>query len=614
MYSRRTLFAGEKELTLMKKTLAAILIWILLFSLLPAAEASGADFTLKVPGGNASAFLAEIDDAIALKVDLYLNGVSDSKLLTALSFELGFDPEQLEYVTDSQSLGGSSLYAVNASGQNVGTRTLLINANNSGNGRIGVFFATDYGCRIKDGMPLISFYFRIDREAATGTELTVSIDGDIEAESVKRSDQTGYGTYTRRSVSTDISAYVIDDAMPRITEHPTAARAALGKTATFRVVAVGAAGYQWEYSKNNGTSWVKWSGKTNDSLTVKASETNNGCMYRCIVTFAIGKQVSKAARLTTTNSKPTMLMQPKNVSAALGKEVTFKIAAGGAGLHYQWEYSKNNGESWTVWNGREKASVSVTASNTNNGCLYRCTVSNAYGSVVSEPARLTASNAKPMLLCSPTDAAADMGKCATFTAVAGGTGLQYQWEYSRNNGDSWVKWSGKTNTSITVKGSSTNNGCLYRCRITNSYGSVVSAAARLTVSGAAPMIAEQPENVTVSVGDTAEFRILAVGTELQYRWQYSSDNGKTWVYCKSAGYDKTAFAFTAAGNFNGRQYRCIVENEAGSATSDAALLNIMRSKDLPESFFRSIGIGMKGDMASWRIEKTGIRIPFRSRE
>ncbi len=359
-----------------------------------------------------------------------------------------------------------------------------------------------------------------------------------------------------------------------ITTQPKNKTVAVGKSVKFTVAASAEdVTYQWEYSKNNGASWTKWSGKTSAALSVKGSETNNGCLYRCMVTKDGESVTSDAARLTVSGVKPNILTQPKAATVAVGKSVTFKVAAWGVGLTYQWQYSKNNGASWTNWSGKTNASLKVTASATNNGCLYRCVVKNSYGSVTSANARLTVSDVKPAILTQPSSTTIAVGHSGTIKVVAAGSGLTYQWQYSKNNGASWTNWSGKTSASLKITASATNNGCLYRCVVKNTKGSVTTAQARLTVSGAKPNILTQPANQTVAAGGMATFKVTAWGENLTYQWQWSKD-GKTWKNCTSNGYNTATFSFRSAASLSGRQYRCVVKNAAGSVNSTAALFKI----------------------------------------
>src|SRR6185369_159173 len=90
-----------------------------------------------------------------------------------------------------------------------------------------------------------------------------------------------------------------------------------------------------------------------------------------------------------------------------------------------------------------------------------------------------------------------------------------------------------------------------------------------TPSGAtAPTITTAPANQTVTVGQTATFTVVATGTApLSYQWQKGTANisGAT-----SSTYTTPA---TTASDDNS-QFRVIVTNSAGSATSSAATLTV----------------------------------------
>ena len=179
-------------------------------------------------------------------------------------------------------------------------------------------------------------------------------------------------------------------------------------------------------------------------------------------------------------SSPAILQQPESTSVVLGETATFTVVASGDNLSYQWQYQKVGDADWTPWTGKTSASLSVKASSTNNGCMYRCVVSNADGSVISAPATLTVITA-PVITTHPESTSVMLGEAATFTVVASGESLGYQWQYKREGDADWTAWAGKTSASLSVKASSTNNGCMYRCVVSNAAGSVISDAATLTV-------------------------------------------------------------------------------------------------------------------------------------
>ena len=195
----------------MKKTTAAVLAAILLLAVLPTALAEEPDYTVVIPGGETSAYMTELDDGPALRVDVYLDGITDDKLLTALSFDLGFETDKLDYATDSQTMGKSPIYAVDAKGRDVGERKLLISTRNTPEGRLRFVLSSDYGCRIKDGEPLVSLYFYVAAGQETGTTLSFTLGGEIEAQSVRMQDQTGDADYVQRTVGSDMTPYTLSE-------------------------------------------------------------------------------------------------------------------------------------------------------------------------------------------------------------------------------------------------------------------------------------------------------------------------------------------------------------------------------------------------------------------
>ena len=272
---------------------------------------------------------------------------------------------------------------------------------------------------------------------------------------------------------------------------------------------------------------------------------------------------------------PTVTTQPKSVTVANGKTATFKIAASGASS-YQWQYSANNGKTWKTYKGKTSATLKVTASSKNNGNLYRCVVKSGSSSATTKSARLTVSGIKPRILTQPAAKKVASGKTATFKVVAGGTKKTYQWQYSKDNGVTWKTYKGKTSATLKVKGTVKTNGTMYRCVVKNGKGSVKSKGALLTVSGVKPAIITQPVKKKAAVGTKATFKVVAAGTGLKYKWQYSTDGGKTWTTCTETGYNKATFSFKTKRGMDGRLYRCVVKNGQGSVKSASVKLTVPR--------------------------------------
>ena len=70
---------------------------------------------------------------------------------------------------------------------------------------------------------------------------------------------------------------------------------------------------------------------------------------------------------------------------------------------------------------------------------------------------------------------------ATFTVVANGSDLTYQWQRAGVNLNDSAKYSGVTTASLIVMNVMETDEAMFRCIVTNAVGSVPSSDAQLTV-------------------------------------------------------------------------------------------------------------------------------------
>ena len=105
------------------------------------------------------------------------------------------------------------------------------------------------------------------------------------------------------------------------------------------------------------------------------------------------------------------------------------------------------------------------------------------------------------------------GTNATFTVIANGTALTYQW---RKDG---VDILGATNSSYTINNINAGNAGIYTVRVHGNCGAdVISNPAALTVNPATAIIT-QPQPVTQCAGTNATFTVVANGTTITYQWR-----------------------------------------------------------------------------------------------
>ncbi len=120
----------------------------------------------------------------------------------------------------------------------------------------------------------------------------------------------------------------------------------------------------------------------------------------------------------------------------------------------------------------------------------------------------------PQIVTPPASKTVTNGDPVTLTVTATGTDLRYQWQLEGS------ALSGATNPALTILSAQTNNAGVYRVRITNEVGNVLSPPATLTVLVPATILT-QPQNLDVAAGQTAMLSVVAFGTEpLAYQWQF----------------------------------------------------------------------------------------------
>lgn len=171
----------------------------------------------------------------------------------------------------------------------------------------------------------------------------------------------------------------------------------------------------------------------------------------------------------------------------------------------------------------------------------------------------------PTITAHPSNQTVTEGQSASFTVSATGSGtLLYQWQEDTG---SWGNLSGETSSTLSFTPAAlSDNGRVFRCVVTDDFGSENSTSATLTVNPL-PVITSHPEPATVVEGGEASFSVSATGTgTLSYQWRKDSSNigGAT-----SSTYNIDPVALSDAGD-----YDCVVADDYGSVASNAATLTV----------------------------------------
>jgi len=192
-------------------------------------------------------------------------------------------------------------------------------------------------------------------------------------------------------------------------------------------------------------------------------------------------------------------------------------------------------------------------------------------------------SATPVSISSqPADQTVTAGNAASFTVVASGDGLAYKWQSSTNGGSTWVDSSGATAPTLTLSTTTlAMTGTKYRVVVSGTANSVTSSVVTLTVVGAvtAPVITSNVSSTSAVTGTAANFAVTATGTSLAYQWQ-SSPDGIVWADIVGATAPSYSLVSASLAD-NGRAYRVVVSNSAGSVTSSMAILTVTAAAAAP---------------------------------
>jgi Immunoglobulin domain len=216
-------------------------------------------------------------------------------------------------------------------------------------------------------------------------------------------------------------------------------------------------------------------------------------VFVILTSFALSGCSGMASSNGTPNTSGTaaaasITTQPANQTVTAGQPATFAVvAAGTAPFTYQWQKNGAN-----IANATSASYTTPATTSADNGARFDVVVSNTTGTATSAVATLTvnAATSAPTITTQPANETVTAGQAATFSVVANGLpSPTYQW---RKNGASI---SGATSTSyVTSATVLADGGAMFDVVVSNSAGSVMSAAATLTVNS----VTASPSNVDVT--------------------------------------------------------------------------------------------------------------------
>ena len=322
------------------------------------------------------------------------------------------------------------------------------------------------------------------------------------------------------------AATLIVNEAPVVTLDPTDETICAGEDITFTAMASGQPTPEitWEINRNDGNGWVDYEQNADETLELEdVPAAWDGFQFRAMFVNVCGEDISEPAVLTVW-TEPIVTMQPQDMLVCEPNDVTFTAAASGTPTPtVQWQVSDDQGNNWNDILGATMTDYTFTPTIADDGNWYRAIFTNACGVATTDAAELDY-YLLPFITQQPTAPAEGIctGEDWTFTVVAGGTEISYQW---RKDG---VNIPGATSDSYTLSNIAVSDAGTYDVVITNVCQSITSDGAVLIVN-TPPAITQQPVGDEICEGEDYTFTVVATGTGLMYQWQKYDDNNDIWV-------------------------------------------------------------------------------------
>ncbi len=336
------------------------------------------------------------------------------------------------------------------------------------------------------------------------------------------------GTYSPVATSTNVSLTV--NTAPSITTEPVDQLVFAGVSAIFSVTATGSGlTYQWRKGTTNVSNGGNISGATTATLTIgSVTIADIATDYNVVISgTCLPNDTSVNVSLDINlNIPPAIITQPADQVTCSGNSVNFSVTATGAGLSYQWRKGTANLSNGGNISGATSATLTINPATVSDVASdYNVVINGTFSPAVTSINVSLTVNTAPKITAGPVNQAVCGGNSASFSVIATGTALTYQWKKGTADLADGGNISGATSATLTI-------GSVTLSDVASDYHVVVSgtclpiatsANVSLTLS-IAPRIVTQPITQMATNKGTISISVVATGTGLSYQWRKGTVN------------------------------------------------------------------------------------------
>lgn len=313
-----------------------------------------------------------------------------------------------------------------------------------------------------------------------------------------------------------------------------------GQTGTRRV-------FSWD-----GTVWSEL-GPSPDGPVLAFEPFTDGLLALGDFTQAGGRVADNVARILVGSVPPVIDTPPTDTAVCAGQPLRLTVAASGSDpISYQWRKGTTNID------GATSAALDIAAAAAGDAGSYDCVITNPCGSVTTTPVNVTI-NAGPAISTQPGEQSVCNAAAASFTVVATGDNLTYQWRKDTND------ITGATLATLNIASATATDAGSYDCVVTNSCGSVTTNAVTLSV-GTGVTIDTQPSAISGCLSSDASLTVAASGAGLTYQWRKGGQN--------VTGATSATLSFASLATTDAGSYDCVITSPCSSATTNAVEVTV----------------------------------------
>lgn len=274
----------------------------------------------------------------------------------------------------------------------------------------------------------------------------------------------------------------------------------------------------------------------------------------------------------------SILVQPESVYAKSGETITFTVEAMGVDT-YQW-YEVRNGALYvlndgTKYTGTGTNSLSFEMTSGDDKKKFQCVLKDKYDNTtytLAVSSYLMVLNITQQPVSTKPDAS---GKVAFETAWTGNSNDDNDWEFSVDNGDTWmtivagtvyrIPNVGQNKSRLEFTQTSDMYGRLYRCRINGYNGGYVYTDIVYVIDDESIRITDYTRSITARNGDPCEARMTVAGPFTGVFWEYLIPGGTEYDWDEApeefVGGGTTQLTFTMSAEYDGAKLRGVATKQ-----------------------------------------------------